>query len=130
MARVESMVENLSSSQRGVFDRMNRPWQWGVVVAAVLGMVTLYQMGVQHTAMALAPIHLSVTNLQNEMAAVIGSRYTDELQRKEVHDDIYAHLANIRVEDESQKQDIAWLKELEKRRYTERLNGKRPAGSE
>lgn len=40
-ARIESMVENLAGGQKGVYDRMNRPWQWGAVVAAFVAIMSL-----------------------------------------------------------------------------------------
>jgi hypothetical protein len=41
MARVESMVESLAGGQKGVFERINRPWQWGAVVAAFVAILSL-----------------------------------------------------------------------------------------
>ena len=121
VSRIESMVENLSVGQRGVWDRMNRPWQWGVVVAAVLGLLGLYQAGVQHTTLALEPVRLSVSTVQAQVSDLVTARYDDEQQRKAAHADIHEHLATIREHDAQRDRDIQWLKMLEQR-YDNRLH--------
>jgi hypothetical protein len=66
-ARIESLVENLSNGQKGVYNRMNRPWQWGVVIAAFAAMITLATLFNQTLTLTVEPITESVARLEEVM---------------------------------------------------------------
>ena len=41
MSRIETIASQLMDNQKGVFGRLNRPWQWSLVVAIFLGLFTI-----------------------------------------------------------------------------------------
>ena len=41
VSKLSANVETMMESQRGVYSRINRPWQWGVVVAGFTALLSL-----------------------------------------------------------------------------------------
>jgi hypothetical protein len=63
-ARIESMVENLAGGQKGVYERMNRPWQWGAVVAGFVAILSLAGIFGTVLNLSLAPIADYITDIR------------------------------------------------------------------
>jgi hypothetical protein len=93
-ARIESMVESLAVNQKGAIDRINRPWQWGAVIAAFAAIVATAGIFATVLALTVDPIRENIEHLQqdhnefheriraNERASAIGERDRYWLQRR------------------------------------------------
>lgn len=122
VARIESMVESLASTQQGVSTRINRPWQWGVVVAAFVAVVAVYEMTLRHTDMALAPLNLNIATLQDGLNHVENLRIGDEERQRDIHVMLNRQLIDQQIMVAKQEEAMEWMKLLENR-YNNRLHG-------
>lgn len=115
-ARIESLVESLSNGQKGVYNRMNRPWQWGVVIAAFAAMITLSTLFNQTLNLTVTPIAESVLALEE---VVLNDRETYLATLMKNSDGV----EEIRIASAVNAESIRWLGILEQRghRHTETL---------
>lgn len=97
VSALASKVDAISKNQSGMFERMNRPWQWSVVVAIMIGMITM--MGAFATI-----LNLTVKPIENNMAQ------NHEYQRR-FRDSVDADLQQIIDHQTNQASSIAVLEE-------------------
>jgi 3-phenylpropionate/cinnamic acid dioxygenase small subunit len=123
-SRIESIVENLASGQQGVFKRINRPWQWGIVVAAFVALVSVYEMNNRHTDMSLRPLDLHITTLQNGINHLEEQLVADEERQREIHTMLNRQMVDLTTRLGRQEEAMANMKMLEDR-YNRRIHAVR-----
>lgn len=111
-AHVETLIEN----QKGMFSRMNRPWQWSVVVAAFVGMFTVS--GVFATVLT-----LSLDPVKANLEAVQQTHARDVERNLDLHMWFRESIEEMREGDADMEARIQWLEKLE-----ERLNNRMHSG--
>ena len=111
-AHVETLIEN----QKGMFSRMNRPWQWGVVIAAFVAMFTVSGVFATILTLSLDPVK---SNIQ-----VLDLAHARDVERNlELHMWFRESIEEMREGDANMEARIQWLEKLEER-INERLHAK------
>ena len=108
--RIETMASQLMDNQKGVFGRLNRPWQWSVVVAIFAGLFTL--VGGMSTALVLVvdPIKSTIADIQQN------DKEADDRNRA-YHDKIIDESHDNAVQIAVNKESIRWMEKLEERYF-------------
>lgn len=116
VSKLSANVEVLLENQKGLFNRMNRPWQWGVVIAAFVAMFTVS--GVFATVLS-----LSLDPIKANMHTMTETHSRDVERNLELHMWFRNSIEEIREHDAEMDARIDWLEKLEKRQ-NERLHQK------
>jgi hypothetical protein len=112
LSRLEALMESWIESQRGVTSRLNRPWQWGVVVAAFMVIFSMSGAFGVIANLIVTPIHATLDRVQ------IHSMSEEEKYLK-LHMWFRDQLEAQAVKDAEMEIEIKWLKLME-----ERVNGR------
>ena len=116
VGKLTANVEILIDNQKGMFSRMNRPWQWGVVVAAFAAMFTVSGVFATVLTLSLDPVKKQVDRMYD-----VGNR---EVERNlDLHMWFRESIEEIREQDANMQARIEWLEKLEQRQ-NDRLHQK------
>ena len=116
VSKLSANMETLIDNQKGMFSRINRPWQWGVVVSIFMGLFAMSAMFATMATLIVGPIHNNLKQLE-----IIHSR--DVERNLDLHIWFRETLANMQVSDAKEAANIAWLMKME-----ERLNNRLHSG--
>lgn len=106
--RMSASVEALTENQKGMFSRMNRPWQWGVVMAVFMA---LFSMAGMFGIMA----NLIVSPITDVIAAIQTDHDRDVSRDLTLHMWFRETIANMQVSDAKADAEIEWLGKMEER---------------
>ena len=105
---LSSDVKALVANQREVFNRINRPWQWGVVIAAFVAMFTVSGVFATVLTLSLDPVK---ANLQ-----ILTDTHARDVERNlDLHMWFRESIEEMRESDSDMEARIAWLEKLEER---------------
>lgn len=110
MSRIETIAGQLVENQRGVFGRLNKPWQWSVVVAIFAALFSLS--GGFATAMVLVidPIKASIARIQeDDQISDARNRAMHEKMTDEIHQNEIASAVNAEA--------LRWVEKVEERYF-------------
>jgi hypothetical protein len=106
--RLTANMETMMDNQKGMFNRMNRPWQWGVVVAGFMMMLSMAAMFGTMATLIITPIERSITH-----AEVL---HAEDVERNlRLHMWFRETIAEMQVGDAQNETDIEWLMLMEER---------------
>ena len=112
VSKLSANMDTLIDNQKGMFNRLNRPWQWGVVVAGFMMMFSMAAMFGTMATLIITPIEKNLTHLQEMQAS-------EEAKYLELHMWFRDKLEDGAVADAKQDTNIAWMMKME-----ERVNGR------
>ena len=109
-SKIESMVETLVSSHQGTQQRLNRPWQWGVVIAGFVALITMAGLFNQTLALTVEPMKENIDQI-----------HESALRYRESTDEVLTMLASnqnqLHERVSSVATDIKWMEKLEARTH-------------
>ena len=106
--RMSANMETMLDNQKGMFNRINRPWQWGVVVAIFMAIFSMSAMFGTMATLIVGPLKESIS-------------HTDNVHALDVERDLALHIwmrTSIDTNNEAlaaNQVDIDWLKKMESR---------------
>ena len=101
-------MNTLMDNQKGMFNRMNRPWQWGVVVAAFIAMFSMAAMFGTMASLIVGPIHDNLVHLE--------SVHARDVERNLALHMWFRDSLNVLEQDAAEsKKDREWLSKMEER---------------
>jgi len=112
--RMSASVEALTDNQKGMFTRLNRPWQWGVVMAGFMAMFSMAAMFGTMATLIVGPIH---DNMEHQAEL----HQADVERNLELHMWFRETIAHLERENASSVKDREWLRLMEQR-MNERLH--------
>ena len=120
-ADVRTLVEN----QKSLFNRQNRPWQWGVVVAGFMAMFSMSGMFGVMASLIVTPIQDSIEHQSavhaKDLLALSDVHARDVERNLELHMWMKTTLTEVQIADAKADTDIKWLMKLEDR-YNSRIH--------
>ena len=116
LSRLEALMESWIETQRSVTTRINRPWQWGVVVSVFMGMFAMSAMFGTMATLVVTPIHTSISNQEIAHARDVERNLALHMWFRETISEIQVEAAKTQI-------DVEWMKLME-----ERVNGRIHAG--
>jgi hypothetical protein len=116
IATVSANVSSLLENQRGLFTRINRPWQWGLVGTLFVAMLSIFG--------AFATIlNLTVGPMKETLAEISHtSKERHEMQEAEIHGERDRQLAiNMWMREFMEENRVAVGRNEEKMRWLEKI---------
>jgi len=114
--RMSAVVESVAENQKATFSRLNRPWQWGVVISVFMALFSMAAMFSVVASLIVGPINAGQARAERTHAR-------DVERNLELHMWFRETIAGMQVGDAEAKANIAWLLKME-----ERLNNRLHAG--
>ena len=108
VATISANVQTLLNNQSSLSERMNRPWQWGVVVAVFLALFSISGAFATVLTLTVNPIKDSVTHAANEHKAERENQLKINMWMRE-------YMENNRNDITSNKETLRLLEKLEAR---------------
>lgn len=106
VGKLSANVETWIETQKSMSHRMNRPWQWGVVVA---GFMAMFSMSAMFATMAT----LIVNPIQRNIAHLEATHATTEERNLELHMWFKETVTEMQINDAKAETDIKWLEKLQ-----------------
>ena len=108
LGQLSSDVRTLVDNQKGMFNRINRPWQWGVVVAAFVALFTVS--GVFATV-----LNLTISPINASLAEVNAEAKSNRTNQMEINMWLRDSIENIRVDNAEFDARVVHLEKMEER---------------
>jgi hypothetical protein len=115
VSKLTATVEGLTEGQRGMFSRMNRPWQWGVVLAAFMALASFSAMFGTVLTLSLNPIRDNLTHME-------ANHLRMEEKELALHMMLKEDIENNQIEIARLQEGNRWMEKLEER-YNMRIHG-------
>jgi hypothetical protein len=108
VGRLSANMETMMDNQKGMFNRMNRPWQWGVVVSIFMGMFAMSAMFATMATLIVGPMQKNQQHLEAAHARDVERNLTLHMWFRET-------LSEMQVGDAQNETDIEWMMKMEDR---------------
>lgn len=105
LSRVESIVETLASNQKAVTGRINRPWQWGAVVAGFVAIMSMAGVFATVLSLSITPIQAGLTHIE-ETALV------DQASNKQQHHLYESRLNSVEAAAATYAEALRWNEKM------------------
>jgi hypothetical protein len=112
VGRLTANMETWIDTQKTMSHRINRPWQWGVVVSIFMGMFAM-------SAMFATMATLIVSPMNNTIATIQDTHSRDVERNLSLHMWFRETISEIQVSDAAAETDMKWMMKME-----ERVNGR------
>ena len=106
--RMSASVEALTENQRGMFSRMNRPWQWGVVIAGFTAMLSMSAIMSIMLNLTIDPIKDSMRHVETQYQLDVARNLELHIWFKETQEEVQKDIARVRTH-------VEWLSKMEER---------------
>lgn len=110
MSRIETIASQLIDNQKGVFNRINRPWQWGVIVAVFAVLVSLASVGGTIITLIVTPIKETIADIQEEDT-------TMDNRNRNYHDAMTNEIHKNAIDAAVNREALRWLEKVEERYF-------------
>lgn len=108
VGQLTANVKVLMDNQKGMFNRLNRPWQWGVVITGFVAMFSL-------AGMFATILTLTVNPIKDALVEISIEHKSDRSNQMEINMWQRESMEKNREDAIRNATDLAWLKKLEKR---------------
>lgn len=101
-------VRTLLENQKGMHSRINRPWQWGVVVAVFVALFSMSGLFATILTLSINPIKASLVHIEEGMLG-------DESRQREIHLMLTGEMISGKVQNAVSQESLRWIEKLESR---------------
>lgn len=108
VGKLSANVETLMDNQKGMFNRLNRPWQWGVVISVAIGLVSMSGMFATILTLTVNPIKDALAETSVEHKADRSNQMDINIWQREA-------IEKNREDTIRNATDLDWIKKLEER---------------
>ena len=119
VSKLSANIETLMENQKGLYDRMNRPWQWGVIVAAFALMLSMAGLFATVLTLTVNPVREALHELAETSTRINQRNYEYHINQNSEHKADLKEMVLYREQQAAanarQAANIEWLRRLEER---------------
>lgn len=104
VATISANVQTLLNNHSALTARVNRPWQWGVVVSCFAGLFTM-------SAVFATVLGLSLSPMKDEMRAIGSNLLREEERNQSIHQMFYGDIVSNKERASESEESRRWLEE-------------------